>query len=103
MSSIPPNFQASIIQTQAAQQRATEARQKETNADRLRSRDTSFADKLQDVIENTDRDSSVHSDAEGAGSQGRAFADDAESGAATATDEKDDGSIGTGGGLDVQA
>ncbi len=32
-----------------------------------------FADKLQDVIENSDRDSQVYADAEGAGSQGRPF------------------------------
>ena len=30
-----------------------------------------FSEKLQDVIENSDRDAAVYSDAEGAGSQGR--------------------------------
>lgn len=101
MSSIPPNFQASIIQTHAAQQRASEARQKETNADRLRARDTNFSDKLHDLIENSDRDSSVFADAEGSGSQGRAAADaEAELTPDESADRDDDAAPG---GLDVQA
>jgi hypothetical protein len=103
MSSIPPNPLSSIVQTHAAQQRASEARQKEANADRARSRDTSFSDKLHDVIENADRDSSVHSDAEGAGSQGRAFGEEEPADEACDPDTDSSGPNPSDGGLDIQA
>ena len=69
MSAIPPNWLGSIIQTHAAQNSAAKARKKETT-DQARQSEP-FQDQLQEVIENTDRDSQIYSDAEGAGSQGR--------------------------------
>ncbi len=70
MSAIPPSWLGSIIQTQGAQARAAGDKQAEGAAESERAGGT-FADKLQDVIEETDRDSQVYADAEGAGSQGR--------------------------------
>jgi hypothetical protein len=70
MSSIPPNFLGSILQAQGAKARAAADRQQEHAAEVERT-GASFADKLQDVIDETDRDSQVYSDAEGSGSQGR--------------------------------
>ena len=70
MSTIPPNSIASIIQSHGAQSRAGEARAAENAAAAERARDGS-AEKQANVIENDDTDSSVYSDAEGAGSQGR--------------------------------
>lgn len=68
MSTIPPNWLGSIIQTQGSQARAAEAKQKENAAAAERAGEAGFAEKLQDVIENTDRDSQVYADAEGTGS-----------------------------------
>ncbi len=78
MSTIPPNWLGSIIQTHGAQDRAAEAKNKERAADAERAGKEGFADRLQDIIENTDRDSQVYADAEGAGSQGRPFSEEEE-------------------------
>jgi hypothetical protein len=69
MSAIPPNWLASILQSQGAQRRAAEAQAKES-ADAAGKADA-FAQRLQDVIENSDRDSEVFADAEGSGGSGR--------------------------------
>ena len=73
MSTIPPNWLGSIIQTQGGQARAAGDKQKAEAAQTESAKEGSFADKLQDVIEETDRDSQVYSDAEGTGSQGSPF------------------------------
>ncbi len=70
MSTIPPNWLGSIIQSQGAQERAGQAKSAEEAKGTERGE---FSDKLRDVIENTDRDVEVYSDAEGAGSQGSPF------------------------------
>lgn len=70
MSSIPPNWLSSIIQTQGSQARSTEARSKEQAGAPERGGDK-FSSELGEVIENDDRDSEVYSDAEGSGSQGK--------------------------------
>jgi hypothetical protein len=67
MSTIPPNWLGSIIQTQGAQERATQAKSAEEAKGAERA---TFSERLQDVIENSDRDVEVYSDAEGTGSQG---------------------------------
>jgi len=77
MSAIPPGWLGSIIQTQGAQARAAGDKQAESAAESERAGGT-FAEKLQDVIEETDRDSQVYADAEGTGSQGRPFEESAE-------------------------
>ena len=98
MSTIPPNWLGSIIQTQGAQSRAAVDKQKEAAAQADQVAGGTFADKLQDVIEETDRDSQVYSDAEGTGSQGRPFEGDEDQN--TTPDESEDQAAG---GLDVQA
>ena len=100
MSTIPPNWLGSIIQTQGAKARAAAEKQKEGAADAERVGEGSFADKLQDVIESNDRDSQVYSDAEGAGSQGRPFEGPAPEEKPAPDDASPDSAAG---GLDLQA
>lgn len=95
MSSIPPNWLGSIIQSQGAQERAGQAK----SADEAKSAERgAFSEKLQDVIENTDRDGEVYADAEGAGSEGSPFEEREEE--APPEDELDQESTG---GLDIEA
>ena len=75
MSTIPPSWLGSIIQTQGAQERASQAKSEEEAKGTERA---AFSDKLQDVIENNDRDVEVYSDAEGTGSQGSPFNEEEE-------------------------
>lgn len=77
MSAIPPNWLGSIIQTQGAQERAGQARNAE-NAEQAKRAGGAFSEKLQDVIENADRDVEVYADAEGTGSQGKPFEEQGE-------------------------
>ena len=72
MSTIPPNWLGSIIQSQGAQERAGQAKSAEEAKGTERG---AFSDKLRDIIENTDRDVEVYSDAEGTGSQGSPFSE----------------------------
>ncbi len=78
MSTIPPNWLGSIIQTQGAASRAVGQRQTEEAPQAERAAAGPFASQLQDVIENTDRDTQVYADSEGTGSQGRPFEQPAE-------------------------
>ncbi len=98
---IPPNFLSSIIQTQDAQKRASEARQTEQTADRNRAQGGSFAEKVQDIIETGDRDTSVFADAEGTGSQGRAFSPPDDAPTTPADDDAE--APPDAGGIDIQA
>lgn len=99
MTAIPPNWLGSIIQTQGAARRAGEQRAQESSSQAEGARD-SFSKDLQNVIENSDRDGQVYSDAEGAGSQGKPFEDNPEEPETTAPDDEtgDDDA-----GLDLQA
>ena len=72
MSAIPPNWLGSIIQSQGAQERASQAKSAEEAKGTERG---AFSDRLRDVIENSDRDVEVYSDAEGTGSQGSPFSE----------------------------
>ncbi|MEW6252801.1 MAG: hypothetical protein AB1716_19365 [Planctomycetota bacterium] len=74
MSAIPPNWLGSIIQTQSAQARAAQDKNRAAGAT-AEQVDASFADRLTAEIEASDRDSQVYADAEGTGSQGRPFED----------------------------
>lgn len=99
MSTIPPNWLGSIIQTQGAQDRAGKAK---NVADAEQAKGTergAFSEKLQDVIENTDRDVEVYSDAEGTGSQGSPFSEQEEEAEQEETTEEEDAD----GGLDIEA
>lgn len=99
MSAIPPGWLGSIIQTQGAQARAAGDKQRE-NVTEAEHADGTFADKLQDVIEETDRDSQVYADAEGTGSKGRPFEESPGEQKATADAAAEEEAAG---GLDVQA
>lgn len=70
MSTIPPNWLGSVIQSQGAQERAGQAKNAE-DAEQAKRTGGGFSEKLQDVIENADRDVEVYADAEGTGSQGK--------------------------------
>ena len=74
MSTVPPNLvgpilQSHLMQRQVAGVRDTE-RAQETTAQRQQS---SAIDEKDSTVETTDGDTQVHTDSEGAGSQGRAF------------------------------
>lgn len=97
MSTVPPNWLGSIIQTQGAKARQAEEKQREMAADAERADERGFADRLQNVIDQDDRDGQVYSDAEGAGSQGRPF----EGGGEEKPEEQPDHQGGAG--LDLQA
>lgn len=100
-SAIPPNFLSSIIQAQDAQKRASEARQAEQTADHQRAQGGSFAEKVQDIIEVEDRDTSVFADAEGTGSQGRAFSPPEDAPLTSAEDDAE--AAPDAGGIDIEA
>lgn len=100
MTAIPPNWLGSAAQTQgAAQRRATEKAHE--GASQVEGGGT-FADRLQDVIEASDRDSQVYSDAEGQGGQGRpddGGPEEEQKKTASASDDEDQPS----GRLDIEA
>lgn len=98
MTTIPPNWLGSIIQSQGAQERAGQAKSAEEAKGTERG---AFSDKLRDVIENTDRDVEVYSDAEGTGSQGSPFSEAEEQVEAGETPEEEEED--TGAGLDLEA
>jgi hypothetical protein len=101
MAGIPPNWLGSIIQSQGAQQRAAADKAKQ-EASQTEGGGNSFSEKLQDVIEASDRDSQVYSDAEGQGSQGRPSETPDES--ESTPEENEDEQAGTGPShLDVEA
>lgn len=100
MSAIPPNWLGSIIQTQGAQERTTQAKSAEEAKGTERG---AFSDKLQDVIENTDRDVEVYSDAEGAGSQGKPFSEAEEEPEEEEEEEEATEDQDAAGGLDIEA
>ncbi len=103
MSTIPPNWLGSIIQTQGAQARSAADKNKEAGAAAERT-DPTFAERLTSEIEASDRDSQVYSDAEGTGSQGRPFENPPdEEDTPPAADDASDAAHSAGGGLDIQA
>lgn len=96
MSTIPPNWLGSIIQSQGAQERAGQAKA----ADEAKGAERgAFSEKLLDVIENSDRDGEVYADAEGPGNQGSPFSESDEE--APTEDQVEEESTGTG--LDIEA
>ena len=101
---IPPNWMGSVNQTTGAAGRAAAERQRE-KANEVERVAGTFADNLQNVIENSDRDSQVYSDAEGTGSQGRPSSEaepetpDVNAAESAADTDRDH----PGGGLDLQA
>jgi hypothetical protein len=78
LTEIPPNWLTSITGTQGAQHQSGADKLKEAADQARRSNATPFADSLHNVIENEGQDSQVYADAEGTGSQGRAYEEDQE-------------------------
>ena len=74
MSTMPPNLAGSVLQSGLVQRNASNVRNNEeaqkVSADR---RQTNAIDEQDTTVETTDADTQVHTDAEGSGSQGRAF------------------------------
>lgn len=101
MSSIPPNWLASGIQAQSAQQKTAETRDKDRAAAAQHVTESRFATHMQDVIEGAERDGDVNPDAEGSGSQGRADAGPPPDDTELPTDTPDDAK--PGGSLDLRA
>lgn len=99
MSAIPPNWMASVLGASGAAQQAGVAKNKEAVDRAVVTDRTAFAEKLQNVIDQSDRDGAVYEDSEGLGSQGRAFSEDA--GEQEQPDHDQDASPPAG--LDVQA
>lgn len=99
MSQIPPTWLGSIIQTQGAEKRAAEKKAR-SDADETESvRGGNFAENLQNVIENSDRDGEVYSDAEGQGNQGKPFDETEDEDQQTPVSDQEE----PGTGLDVEA
>ncbi len=76
MSAIPPNPLASVLQSPLAQGQAAGIRDVESaqraSAER---RQTRAVDASDSTVETTDNDTQIYADAEGSGSQGRAFSE----------------------------
>ncbi|MBI4578656.1 MAG: hypothetical protein HY718_03085 [Planctomycetes bacterium] len=74
MSAVPPNFAASVLQSNLAQRQVSAVRDAERNqragADRQQAK---AVDQAGSTVETTDDTTQIYTDAEGAGSQGRAF------------------------------
>lgn len=85
MSAVPPNLVGPILQSPLAQHHVASIRNNEeaqrASAARQQGRVSEQHDK---TVETTDSDTQVHTDAEGSGSQGRAFSDASDQGADTA-------------------
>lgn len=94
MSAVPPNLAASILQSNLAQRQVSAVRDAErnqrTSADRQQARAVDQADS---TVAGTDDSSEIYADAEGAGSQGRAFSNPDEQPApdSPAPDQPDEG------------
>ena len=76
MSTVPPNLVGPILQSNLAQRQVSQVRDneraQETSAQRQQSKAINEKDS---TVETTDDDTQVHADAEGTGSQGRAFSE----------------------------
>lgn len=74
MSAVPPNIVGPLLQSHLVARHASSIRENEnaqrTNAGRQQ---TSASAEQDTTVETTDNDTQVHTDAEGGGSQGRAF------------------------------
>ncbi|RMF81302.1 MAG: hypothetical protein D6744_07305 [Planctomycetota bacterium] len=103
MSSIPPAGHASLIQAHGAQNRADETRRKQNADEAQRTRTDTFADRLQEVIENDDQDTQVYADAEGAGSRGKSHEEEPSAENEFAGEADAEQNEASGGGLDIEA
>lgn len=101
MATIPPNWMSSIFGAQGAQHQGSAKKAKDAADQSQASERGSFSERLQNVIENSDRDGQVYEDAEGLGSQGRSFEESEEEPEQQEQDEAQNDE--DAGGLDLQA
>lgn len=76
MSAMPPNVVGSALQSHLTQRQVSLAREtEETQRDSATRRQASAVDERDTTVGTADTDTQIHSDAEGTGSQGRAFSE----------------------------
>ncbi len=74
MSAMPPNVVGSVLQSHLTQHQVSVVRDtQESERDNASRRQASAVDEKDTTVGTTDTDTQVHTDAEGTGSQGRAF------------------------------
>ncbi|HPD29544.1 MAG TPA: hypothetical protein PLL20_06085 [Phycisphaerae bacterium] len=74
MSAMPPNIVGSVLQSHIAQHQVSTVREAdESQRDSAGRRQASVVDERDTTVGTTDTDTQIHADAEGTGSQGRAF------------------------------
>ncbi len=74
MTAMPPNVVGSVLQSHMAQHQVSATREtEESQRDNASRRQASAVDERDTTVGTTDTDTQIHSDAEGTGSQGRAF------------------------------
>lgn len=74
MSSVPPNLVGPILQSNLTQRQVSQVRDNAQVQEATARRQTAaVASEKSNAVETDDNDTAVHADAEGAGSQGRAF------------------------------
>ncbi len=89
MSSVPPNLVGPILQSGLVQRQVSKVRDNERAAQVNADRSQNLAiDEKDTTVETTDNDTQVHTDAEGGGSQGRAFTEPEENEEQGALDEE---------------
>jgi len=76
MSSLPPNLVGPILQSHLAQRQVSHVRDNErVQQSTFNRQQTNAIDEQDSTVETDDGDTQVHADAEGTGSQGRAFSE----------------------------
>jgi hypothetical protein len=101
MSSVPPNLVGPILQTPLAQRQVSAVRGNEDAQRASAARKQGLTSQEQaSTVETTDSDTQIHTDAEGTGSQGRAFSEQPgdEEPLENAPDDPDEGRL-----LDLEA
>ncbi len=80
MSSVPPNLVGPILQTPLTQRQVSAVRDAKQSHEAAAARQQTAASEDTDtIVETSDNDTRVHADAEGTGSQGRAYSESPES------------------------
>ncbi|MFH1745737.1 MAG: hypothetical protein ABIG44_01700 [Planctomycetota bacterium] len=102
MSTIPPNWMSSVLGAHEAQKQSEQKKVRESSDQAERAGTEKFADRLKNIIKETDPDSEVYEDAEGLGSQGRPFSEEEEEEEHLLDDDEDEADE-SAGGLDIQA
>ena len=103
MSAVPPSVVGSVLQSHVTQQQVSAVRDShESERDNASRRQASAVDEKDTTVGTTDTDTQIHADAEGTGSQGRAFSS-AEEETEEGADESDSPLGDEGRNIDLQA